>query len=128
MPDLSDGRRDDEAARQVQRAVDRSSLRFYVQQAIVCQVTGRVLDVRRAVALRAEDPAGRSVTVVMTSDAWDANKDRILANAARGALKTEVLDGRELHRRTSQGRSRGKMPPVQQPPQSAWASGPAPRM
>jgi hypothetical protein len=122
MPDLSDGRRDDEAARQVQRAVDRGSLRFYVQQAIVCQVTGRVLDVRRAVALRAEDPAGHAVTVVMTS------KDRILANAARGALKTEVLDGRELHKRTSQGRSRGKRPPVQQPPQSPGASGPAPRM
>jgi hypothetical protein len=59
MPDLADGQRDDEPARQVRRAVDRNSLRFYVQQAIFCQVTGHVLDVRQAVALRAEDPAGR---------------------------------------------------------------------
>jgi hypothetical protein len=127
MSGLADGQRDDEAARQVQRQVDRTSLRFYVQQAIFCQVTRRVLDVRRAVALRAEDTAGRVATVVMTADAWDANREKVLANAAKASIKTEVLDGRELHRRTPQGGQRGKHLPVQQPPQSPHPSGPVPR-
>jgi hypothetical protein len=128
MPGLPDGQRDDEAARHLRHRVEKETLKFHVQRAIFCQVTGRVLDVRRAVALRAEDPAGRTATVVMTGDAWDANKKRLLANAAAAALKTEVLDGRQLHKRTPQGGRRGKAVALQPPPPSPRASGPAPRM
>jgi hypothetical protein len=126
MPGVADGQHDD-AARQAQRQADRRLLRLYVQQEIFCQVTRRVLDVRRAVAVRAEDPAGHTATIVMTGDAWDAGKERILANAARGGVKTEVLDGRELHRRPSRGGVREKKALVQQPPGSSRPSGPVPR-
>ena len=127
MPGLADGQRDDAAARHLQRQVDRASLRFYVQQAIFCRLTGRVLDQRRAVAVLAKDTAGRVATVVMTADAWDASKDKIPANAARASIKTEVLDGRELHKRTPQRSQRDNHPPVQRPPQSPRPSGPVPR-
>jgi hypothetical protein len=126
MPGPAGSRDDDEAARQVRRHIDKSSLRFYVQRQIFCQITGQVLDVRRAVALRAEDPAGHTATVVMTGDAWDASKEKVLANAAAGGIKTEVLDGRELHKRARQGGRRRMMVPVQ-PPQSPRPGGPVPR-
>jgi len=127
MSDPAGGQRDDEAAQRIQRQVDRSSLRFYVQRAIFCQVTGKILDQRRAVAVRAEDSAGRGATIVMTADAWDASKEKMLANAAAAGLKTEVLDGRELHKRTPQGRRRGQQSLIQHPPQSPRPGGPAPR-
>jgi hypothetical protein len=122
MPDTAGGR--------TQRSADREALRYCVQRAIFCEITGQVLDVRRAVALITELPSGQKSTIVMTAATWDERKGALFE--ALPDLKARMLDGRELFGRPGTRKPRGARPATaprpQMPPRAPRPSGPAPRL
>jgi hypothetical protein len=69
-------------------------LRYAVSRAILCPLTGAVLDVRTAVLVDATDHGG--AMAVVAGDAWDTNKDVVVkAVLADDGTDFTVIDGRQ---------------------------------
>lgn len=75
---------------ELQRHVQRETLRWIVGRTITCPITGAVLDVRTAVMV--ENSAGTKVLGVVSTEGWD--------QIGEGVLKTDptvvVTKGSEL--------------------------------
>lgn len=85
----------------LQTKVNRELLKFAVSHAITCPVSGKVLDVRRAVLLTVTFPSGNVSQVCMSADEWSSVEGKFREGMDAGKYSgLAVLDGRELYRRT----------------------------
>jgi hypothetical protein len=73
-------------------AVQQAALLYAVQRAITCPISGRVLDVRRAVLV--ELPAGG--TVVCDAETADERLEGALADIGIDRDRVTITDGRKL--------------------------------
>ena len=81
------------------RRVNREVLKYAVQRAITCALTGKVLDKRTAVSVTVINASGKRGAMVCDGPAYDGIKDALIAEALKKNATLEILDGRELHRR-----------------------------
>lgn len=67
----------------------------YVQRQITCEITGQILDVRRAVVIHTNLETPKAL--VMSADGWEKVEQRLREGieALDGEI-TEIIDGREL--------------------------------
>jgi hypothetical protein len=63
-----------------------------VQRQMFCQISGKILDKRKAVLVI----PSVSGMVVMTADVWDARKELATTEMGKAGVTFEVYDGREL--------------------------------
>ncbi len=83
----------------VQRAVNREILRAAVMRQITCPRSGQVLDVRRAVLVTVSRGEQTVAMQVLDAAAYDEIAEQLRQHCEGNALRLELLDGRELHRR-----------------------------
>ena len=67
-------------------------LRRAIMRAIMCPVSGVVLDQRRAVLVIPSNGGG----LVMTADVWEDKREAVTAAAEASGVTLEIYDGREL--------------------------------
>lgn len=78
-----------------ERFVNREVLRHGVMRQIVCERSGRVLDVDRAVMVTTVK-GDRRTAYVLDGDAWDEVEAQLRAKAGELGMDVEVIDGRTL--------------------------------
>lgn len=80
------------------REIQRQALRYAVQRAIFCPVTGEVLDMRRAVDVTVRRNGAIATTMVMAAHAWDTQGPAAMSAVSEAFPDAtwEILDGREL--------------------------------
>lgn len=76
-------------------AVNQEALRFAVQRQITCQRSGKLLDERTAVYVRV-DNGNAAASEVMAAAAWDEIAAVVIDVCAKGGVKLEIIDGRQV--------------------------------
>ncbi|WP_124821915.1 hypothetical protein [Micromonospora ureilytica] len=78
-----------------EKFISREVLRHGVMRQIVCERSGKVLDVRTAVMVTTVKGDTRCA-YVLDGDAWDEVDPALRAKAAELGMEVEVIDGRTL--------------------------------
>lgn len=85
----------------MQNVIDVQTVKYAVQRQIICQLSGKVLDWRKAVAIETYNDGKLINTTVVTGEAFDsdvkANVEQI--TEANPGLTLKVYDGREISKR-----------------------------
>lgn len=78
-----------------EKAVNREVLRFAIQRQIMCNRSGRVLDMRTSVLITVS-LAGKRAAEVIDGPWWDGMADALRAACVDKGATLEVIDGRVL--------------------------------
>ncbi len=79
----------------IEHEVNRQVLLYGVQRQIMCQHTGKILDVRTAVMVTIKTPA-QTVVDVMDPGHYDTIADAVAKVCEAKGYTLEVVDGRQL--------------------------------
>lgn len=80
-------------------STDRRVLKYAIQRAIFCPMSGRILDIRKSVLFTVTNAEGVAASKVVDGEVWDTLVDKLTAVATEQNVKLEVIDGRIVNAR-----------------------------